>query len=213
MKQCIKIKVESFAQLVDEINTLDSKKMLDWSYLSKNLNSEIDIELFYSIYKEKIDWCVLSENTTVNFTEEFIIKHKDSINWSGTKTGSYHKYGLYSLGGFSHNPSFPINTTFIDKVIDYVDWRSLGMNPSFKIFDPEEVYGLDHSSSDYYHQTPIFEVINKYWNKWEKKGSFFVADLVSGSNKDSIYDNPNIDWNFFNKNKSNYNVWIDWYKR
>lgn len=210
MEQCIKIKTETFAELVDEINTLDSKNILDWSFLSNNINSEIDLELFYSVYKKKIDWVALSKNTIANFTEAFLIKYKDSLQWGGTRIGSYAKYGSYELGGFSYNTAFPMRITFIEKVIEYIDWRSLGMNPSLKVFDPEKVYGPECSINDYYNQIPIFDILIKYWDKWEKEGSFFIADIYQGHSKDSIYDNPNIDWDFFNEHKSTYSEWADY---
>ncbi|MCD8411091.1 hypothetical protein [Tenacibaculum finnmarkense] len=210
MKQTIPITTDSFSQLVEEINILESKNLIDWSELCKNISIEIDLDLFVIIYKTKIDWTSLSKCTSANFTEKFILKNKDKIKWNGKQGGNGHKFSWRKLGGFCSNLNFPIEKKFIKKVIDFVDWRDLGMNPSLKIYDPESLYGSESCNSDYERQIPIFETLISYWDKWEKEGSYWHDGnlLTSGYNNDSIYDNENIDWEFFKKHKFDYQNWI-----
>ena len=211
MKQSIPIITVSFSELIEEINILESKNLVDWSELCKNISTGIDLDLFVTIYKTKIDWTTLSESTSPNFTEIFILKNKDKIKWNGKRKGNGHKYSWRELGGFCSNPNFPMEKTFIKKVIDFIDWRDLGMNPSLKIYDPVELYGSEGCcDSNYEKQIPIFDTLITYWDKWEKEGSYWHDgnSVSSGHARDSIYDNKNIDWDFFKEHKLDYQNWI-----
>ena len=148
--------------------------------------------MFVAIYKSKIDWASLSECISANFTEKFILKYKDKIKWSGRQLGNGHKFSWRELGGFCYNPNFPIEKEFINKVIDFVDWRDLGMNSSLQIYDP---YGPESCDSNYIEQVHIFDTMIAYWDKWEKEGSYWHDGniVASGYSNDSIYDNKNID--------------------
>jgi len=225
IKQSIKIVINDFYKLLENLNYLDKQNILDWEYLSENISSDIDINLFIEVYKEKINWEGLSRNTTIKwdanliekykvnldfkllsnnksipFTDDLILKHIDKWDWN-VKTSYGRKYGWTTLSGLCFNPNFPISVDFIEKVQDYIDWRSLGMNKELHIFNPS-VYGdIDYCPIDPDDMEENFEVIFRFWDKWCFKGSSWYDDnaCCSGTSRDSIKDNKSIDWEFYEK--------------
>lgn len=227
----IKIKSDEISTIFETVNFLDRKSILDWSFISENISSNIDFDFFIETFKNKIDFkslsintkldwslefiekyagffdfSLLSNNSNIPFTEDFIAKYSDVLEWGGKHNGNGHKFSWYTLGGLSYNSAFPINKDFIKTNQDKIDFRSLGMNPSICIFDP-----ANYSDFEYYPcYTEVvinsFEIILEFWDKWSFQGSYWHDGnlCTSGINLDSIKDNENIDWDTFELHKQDF---------
>lgn len=228
IEQTVNIKVSSFHKLIENINYLDDRDLIDWDYLSENISYDVDIELFLEIYRDRINWEAFSKNTDVKwetdliekyenkldfkklsnnpyipFTEELILQYLDKWEWDPNAYNgrTSHKTGFTDLGGICYNPNFPINVNFIEKIEDYIDWRSLGMNKNLHIYNPTSYGGEEYVPIDIDSMKENFEVIFKYWDNWFFERSHWFNDhaMMSGRSEDSIEDNKSINWEYYDE--------------
>lgn len=237
MKQLIRLEFSEFTDIKNGINYLDKQSILDWSFLSENISGDIDINIFISSYKDKIDFKALSNNQNIKwskeiidnyvneldfqllsnniaipFTEELILRYKNKWSWSGIKNGNSTKFSWYALGGLSFNKRLPLNKYFLKKVVDVLDFRALGMNPSLCIFDKSK-YDWESAPCEFEDAINSFEIILNFWDKWNFEGSYWHDDniVAYGYAKDSIKDNKNIDWKIFELHKLDYKSYFSIY--
>jgi hypothetical protein len=237
----LRVESHSFGELARIIEAVSDITELDWHYISTNLTGnpstnifknfftrfyeKIDFKAlssnkkvkwnydFIKIYSNLLDFKILSINDSIPFTWQLISEHRELWSWKDESTFS-HKYADYRLGGLSYNPRFPIEENVISVFTSKIDFRALGMNTSFIIFDPSSIPD-DYWPCNLKQLRMNIVVLMKFWDKWAFKGSVFIDNNIGthGVKKDSIYDNKKIDWKFVNEIKPYYKSYIiNWEK-
>jgi hypothetical protein len=230
MELVFKINESSLNSMKNIIEDLNSKRIFDWNYFWEFSNLNDSMEFFVGSFEKSVDWNSISKNEHIKWTDKRIELFSDLLNfqllsenknlacsestikkykskwlWRAPMGGDVRgKRVLYILGGLSANPNLPLNLRFLQEVEQDLDFRALGQNPSLFFKDmgnyhPETIYEYEDSFERTYHILSYFE------NKWCKDGSYWDDGDFHGNAKDSIYDNPNIDWDYFQEYKNNVN--------
>jgi hypothetical protein len=236
MELQFKFESDNFKIIKKVIKCLNIDTDLDWKHISENIAGDPDDVCFSKFlskydnyidfdklssntkinwtsdfidnYSHRLDLGILSVNTTVPFTEELILTYENMWRWKGDVESS-HKYAWHELGGLSYNPRFPIDKNLIAQVADKIDFRALGMNSSLIIFDPNSVYD-EYWPCELGLLSKNITVVMEFWDRWSFEGSTWRDGNhgTSGTKRDSISDNKNIDWKLVNTIRPYYKSFI-----
>jgi hypothetical protein len=237
----LKINSNNIEELTKVIKYVNTETQLDWDYIWETISGNpedicfksfiykfiLDINFqklssnkfirwnkdFINSYSDFLDFSLLSDNYSIPFDSELILKYKERWKWKAEGVFSS-KYADYHLGGLSYNPRLSIDNILIAHVVDKIDFRALGMNSSFVIFNPNTIPD-DYWPCGLEKLRMHIIVLMDFWDKWFFEGSVWVdGNLgIRGMKKDSIYDNKKIDWKFINEIKPYYKTYIiNWVK-
>jgi hypothetical protein len=219
MNITIRIKGLSNFELKRMIQELDSKGLMDWDYFWEFATIDEPIEYLIGFFEDKVDWYLLSKNENIEWTDRRVSLFSDSLDFSNLSSnknlactpegiekfagkwqwgyrGSGGKLASYSVEGLSANPRLPLDVPFLQRNQRFIDFRSLGQNPSLFFKDIGNYH--PESFDDYiaiYSKT--YDILDCFEDKWCMTGSFWDDGDFAGHAKDSILHNPEIDWKHF----------------
>lgn len=173
----------------------------NWDDISKNTNIEwTDIRI--ETFQDKLNFKILSDNKNLSCSYHTILKFKENWNWGGVHGGDGGKRVCYHIGGLSANPRLPLDIYFLREVKDLLDFHSFGQNPA--LYLPSHA-GLnlhpEFADEERIREGNTFQILREFEDKWSPKGSYYDDGDFNGYANDSIFDNPNIDWDRFEKEK------------
>ena len=230
MRLTFNIKNSSIEDTRKIIEQLNSRGIFDWDYFWRNSDLDDYFEYLAGAFVELVNWNLVSENEQIQWTDKRVELFSDKVNfkllsknkniacstyiiekykakwcWCGDKSGDKRgKRVWYNIGGLSANPNLPLDLCFLKDMEQYLDFRSLGQNPSLffqdmRTWHPE----IKYEFKDQFDKT--FKILSEFESKWCMKGSYWDDGNFSGYAKDSIFDNPKIDWHYYQKYKNSLN--------
>lgn len=125
------------------------KDSISWSIICQGINIT---PLLVEDYPEHIDWQALSSNKLFNWSEDFVEKHKDQMDWEAfsevLSADLFSKFSSDLMPGVNRKGSHSFSHAFIARYVNEWHWDRLSENTQL-IFDKE-----------------FLQAFRKHWN-WE----------------------------------------------
>lgn len=125
------------------------KESISWSIICQGINIS---PLIVEDYPEHIHWQSLSSNNLFNWSEDFVEKHKEQIDWDAFSEALsidiFRKYPLDKIPGDNRKGTHSFSDKFIARYVDSWNWDQLSENTQL-VF-----------------QKDFLQAFRKHWN-WE----------------------------------------------
>lgn len=105
------------------------KESISWSIICEGINIS---PLIVEDYPERIHWQALSSNNLFNWSEDFVEKHKEQIDWVDFSAvlfpDIFRKFTTEKIPGDNRKAPHSFSDEFIARYVDYWNWDQLSEN-------------------------------------------------------------------------------------